>query len=70
MSIKSMGAKCEFVLQMIDNIDTVVNRHGGIVVALSDEVEARPAILMALLQIGETINKMDISLLQNFYLEA
>ncbi len=70
MSIESLVAKCEFILQMIDNINTVSDRHGGVVAALTDDVEARPAILMALLQIGETINKIDINFLRNFGLEA
>jgi len=70
MSFESMGAKCEFVLRMIENINTISKRHKGIVAALSDEIEARPAILMALLQIGETINKMDAAFLQNFDLES
>jgi len=59
MSFESITAKCEFVLRMIENIYTISERHNGIVAALSDEIEARPAILMALLQIGETINKLE-----------
>lgn len=70
MSFESITAKCEFVLRMIENIYTISERHNGIVAALSDEIEARPAILMALLQIGETINKLDIELLRNFGLES
>lgn len=69
MSINSALAKCEFVLKMIDNINTIAKRHGGIVSALSDDIESRPAILMALLQIGETINKLDIELLKKFGLD-
>ena len=44
------------------DIEEITKRHNGIVNALQDKVEARPAILMAFLQIGETLNK-----LQNTY---
>lgn len=69
MSIDSALAKCEFISKMIDNINTIAKRHGGIVSALSDDVESRPAILMALLQIGETINKLDKELLKKIGLD-
>lgn len=40
---------------MIDNIKRIITKHGGIVKALEDELEAQPAILMALLQIGKIL---------------
>jgi len=58
MSAKSL-AKIEFVLEMIENIETVCQRHRGIREALEDEVEGRAAILMFLMQIGETLKKLD-----------
>jgi len=53
--------KIDFVIENIDNIEKIIQRHGGIVKALNDTVEARPAILMSLLQIGETLNKLENS---------
>jgi len=69
VSAKGNEAKAEFVLKMIANIGEITQRHGGIVAALSDEIEARPAILMAWLQIGETLNKIDTDTLKKFDLE-
>ena len=69
MSEKSYIAKSDFALKMIANIYAIVDRHGGIVAALEDEVEGRPAILMAFLQIGETLNKLDASVLKEYELE-
>ena len=59
MSNISIYAKTKFILKMIDNIKRIITKHGGIVKALEDELEAQPAILMALLQIGESLNKID-----------
>jgi 3-hydroxymyristoyl/3-hydroxydecanoyl-(acyl carrier protein) dehydratase len=42
VSDSSNLAKAEFILKMLDNIETILERHNGIVAALSDEVEARP----------------------------
>ena len=36
MSDTSLAAKIEFMLEMCDNIDKIVHRHGGIVKALKD----------------------------------
>lgn len=69
MSADSIRAKAEFILKMLTNIQTIIVRHNGIVAALSDEIEARPAILMAWLQIGETLNKIDPDVLAQFGLE-
>ena len=54
--------KLNFIVENISNIEEIIKRHDGIVNALKDKVESRPAILMAFLQIGETLNK-----LQNTY---
>ena len=55
MSNLSVYAKTKFILKMIDNIKRIISKHGGIVKALEDELEAQPAILMALLQIGKIL---------------
>lgn len=50
-------SKYEFILKMIDDIEYAVSRHENVTEALSDRV-TKPAILMSLLQIGETLGKM------------
>jgi len=70
MSRNSINAKIEFVLKMISNIETIIERHGSIVKVLEDDVEAKPAILMALMQIGESIQKIDSEVLKRFDLEV
>lgn len=47
------------MLEMIENIETVCKRHKGVRKALEDEVEGRAALLMFLLQIGESLQKID-----------
>ena len=68
MSNLSVYAKTKFILKMIDNIKRIITKHGGIVKALEDELEAQPAILMALLQIGESLNKIDKEIIKKGYL--
>ncbi len=67
---KSQSAIVEYVLEMIENIETVIERHGGIVSALDDAVEGRAAILMFLLQCGESLHKLDPSLKSKYRLET
>ncbi len=55
---------------MIGNIDMIIQRHKGVVNALNDEIEAQPAILMALMQIGESLKKIDSDILKKFDLEV
>jgi uncharacterized protein with HEPN domain len=57
--------RIEFILEMISNMEIIVKRKNGIVNALSDRVESRPAILMALLQVGETLNKLHSNTITN-----
>ncbi len=64
----SLKAKIEFILLMIENIYIIIDRHNGIVNALDDTVEARPALLMCLMQIGESLNKIDKDILEKFEL--
>jgi uncharacterized protein with HEPN domain len=59
MSKYSLEARVEFIFQNIEHIEIILQRHDGIVKSLSDEVETRPALLMALMQIGETLGKLD-----------
>jgi uncharacterized protein with HEPN domain len=61
--------KIEFVLEMISNIEIIVDRKRGVFNALNDRVESRPAILMALLQIGETLNKLDSQTIENLEIQ-
>ncbi|WP_353663198.1 HepT-like ribonuclease domain-containing protein [Hydrogenimonas sp. SS33] len=58
MSYKSERAKIDFILEMIENIERIEDRHGGVVSALED-FEGKMAILMGLAQIGETLKKLD-----------
>jgi len=69
MSKKSMQARVEFILEMIENINAITKRHGGIVKALED-FEGQMALLMGLSQIGETLKKFDDKTVQEYGLEA
>ncbi len=53
----------------VSSIFTIVQRHNGIVEALSDEIEAQPAILMLFIAIAEQFTKLQKSnsaVLKNF----
>lgn len=50
-------ARLEFALMMIGDIEAVIDRHGGIEKAL-DDFEGIHAILMCLMQAGESLNKI------------
>ena len=51
-------SKLEFILQMIDDTEYIIAQHNGIITdALSHRI-SKPAVLMSLLQIGETLGKM------------
>jgi len=58
MSDRKIAAKVSFVLEMIEKIEFIVARHKGVVNALED-TEGQLALLMAVSQIGETLNKID-----------
>ena len=60
-------AKVEFILKMINDIEFIINRHTFITNALNDR-EGQLAILMALMNIGETLNKIDENILKNYNL--
>jgi len=68
MSSKSTEARVAFIMKMISHIDSIVLRHGKITKVLEDEIEARPAMMMALMQIGESLNKIDPTILKKFNL--
>ncbi len=63
---RSTKAKIEFILKMISNIETIIQRHCNITNALNDSIEARPAILMSLMQIGESLKKIDDDILKKY----
>ena len=66
MSEQAIEAKIAYIQKMFSHIDTILQRHGGISDALADEAEARAAIMLSLMQIGETIHKIDSALLEKF----
>jgi uncharacterized protein with HEPN domain len=57
MSLKSDQARLEFILQMIDDIEEIARRHGGVRPAMADR-EGYHALMMCCLQIGETMGKI------------
>jgi len=68
MSKLSTKAKIEFILEMIENIEAIIQRHKGIVKSLED-FEGQMAILMGISQIGETLKKLDNDLIVQYNLE-
>ena len=50
MSEKSLFAKIDFILEMIENIELIISRHKGIVETLED-FEGQMAVLMGISQI-------------------
>lgn len=68
MSEKSITSKIEFILEMIDNIEKIVQRHNGIVDTIND-FEGQMAILMGISQIGETLKKLPDDLVLKYDLK-
>ena len=68
MSNQSLKAKVEFILEMIENIELIINRHKGIVSTLED-FEGQMAVLMGLSQIGETLKKFDDVIVHQYSLQ-
>jgi len=58
MSKQSLLAKLDFIIEMIENIEQIIQRHNGIVDTLED-FEGQMAVLMGISQIGETLKKID-----------
>lgn len=50
-------AKLKFILQMIEDIEFIISENGSITGALTHRIH-KPALLMSLLQIGETLHKV------------
>jgi uncharacterized protein with HEPN domain len=66
MSHKGDIAKLVKTLKYISNIEQIVARHKGALLALKD-LEGQPALLMCLMQIGELLNQLhDIELIKKF----
>jgi uncharacterized protein with HEPN domain len=57
MSDKSDAARFEFIMEMINDIENIVNRHGGTGKAMNDR-EGYHALMMCCLQIGEVMGKI------------
>lgn len=68
MSNTSINAKIEFILEMIENIEKIIERHNGIVDTL-DDFEGQMAILMGLSQIGETLKKLPNEIVEKYDLK-
>lgn len=64
MSERSDTAKLEFVIELITDIDRIIKRHDGIEQSL-DDYEGRHALMMCLMQIGETLNKIQSENIQS-----
>jgi len=62
MSSRSQEAKAAFILEQIDRIEKIIARHGGVVKSMED-FEGEMALLMAISQIGETLSKLDDTLI-------
>jgi uncharacterized protein with HEPN domain len=68
MSEKSITSKIEFILEMIENIEKIVQRHNGIVDRIND-FEGQMAILMGISQIGEPLKKLPDDLVLKYDLK-
>ena len=67
MSKQSQLAKIDFLLEMIENIEQIIQRHNGIVDTLED-FEGQMAVLMGISQVGETLKKLDDALVLKYNL--
>ena len=65
MSKHSQEAKAAFILEQIDRIEKIIERHGGIIKALED-FEGEMAIFMGISQIGESFSKLDDIYIERF----
>jgi uncharacterized protein with HEPN domain len=66
MSESSLEARIVYIQKMIFHIGIVIDRHQTVEAALEDEAEARAAIMMALLQIGENLQKIEREVLEKY----
>ena len=58
LSEKSVVARLESILRKIEDIEFIIQRHGGVVNALEDR-EGQPAILMLIEAIAEQFHKIE-----------
>lgn len=63
MSKFTESARLEFILEMIEDIEFFLQDDNSIVLALQNR-KSKPAILMSLMQIGETLHKIESNELQ------
>jgi uncharacterized protein with HEPN domain len=68
MSEISINAKVKFIIEMIENIEKIVQRHNGVTQSLKD-FEGQMAILMGIAQIGETLKKIDSDIIEKYNLK-
>ncbi|MCG9875910.1 MAG: DUF86 domain-containing protein [Leptospiraceae bacterium] len=57
--------RLEFILRMIHISEEIISRHNGIDSALED-IEGQNALLMCVLQVGETLNRIQNKEWRNF----
>ncbi len=60
---RSDNARLEYVLSLIDDIETIIERHGDVYKALDDR-EGFHALMMCCMQIGEAMGKLENEKLQ------
>jgi uncharacterized protein with HEPN domain len=53
-----MHESLELIADKIEKIETIVEKKGGVVAALEDEMMARPAIMMHLVSIAEQFSRL------------
>ena len=58
MLAKADRARLEYLLKLIDDLNVITGRHGGIAETIND-VEGCHAAMMCCLQLGETLNKLE-----------
>jgi uncharacterized protein with HEPN domain len=56
--------RVEFILEMIEDIEFIVEHDKSIILALEDRIH-KPALLMSLMQIGETLNKIESNIIKS-----
>ena len=63
MSYRADRARLEYLLKLIDDLNIIVARHNSVAEAIAD-VEGCHAVMMCCLQLGETLNKLEIAVLR------
>ncbi len=65
---KITKARVCFLLEMLENIEKIIKRHGSVSKTLND-YEGQMAVLMGISQIGETLGKIDEKIATKYDLE-